>query len=176
MLAVRLVADEPAPETPASSTSCSAPVRPRAPQLEADVRTVLGTLPPPALLEEVLPADAEQPDARVEPLAGWLRMWDCSPVLLVRLLEGWEPVLDEVRRLKPAGPPDPRTAPVLEPVKATTVLDAEDLAEVAAARGPAAAAALAAAEVAGADGYAMVLHRLVADDPDAWTANVPAAL
>ncbi|GGW74487.1 hypothetical protein [Streptomyces xantholiticus] len=141
----------------------------RAAQLEADVRTALGTPPPLALLEEVLPADAEQSDGRAEPLVGWLRVWDWSPVLPARLLAGWEPVLDAVRRLKPAGPPDPRTAPVLEPVKATTVLDAEDLAEVAAARGPAAATA----EDVGADGYAMVLHRLVAVAPAAWTANVP---
>ncbi|WP_328508287.1 hypothetical protein OG981_53795 [Streptomyces mirabilis] len=84
-------------------------------------------------------------------------------------------MLAAVRRLQPAGPSAPRTAPVLEPVKATTVLDAEDLAEVAAARGPAsAAAALAAAEDVGADGYAMVLHRLIAADPAAWTADVPA--
>ncbi|MFF3639065.1 hypothetical protein [Streptomyces sp. NPDC002250] len=62
-------------------------------------------------------------------------------------------------------------------MKATTVLDAEDLAEVAAARGPAAAAAaLAAAEDVGVDGYAMVLRRLGAADPVAWTADMPAVL
>ncbi|MEU3256009.1 hypothetical protein [Streptomyces sp. NPDC006997] len=128
-------------------------------------------------MAEVLPADAEQIDGRAEPLASWMRVWYWSPVLPARLLAGWEPVLAAVRRLQPVGPSDPRTAPVLEPVKETTVLDAEDLAEVAAARGPAAAAAvLAAAEDVGADGYAMVLHRLVAADPAAWTADVPAIL
>ncbi|MGQ4364257.1 hypothetical protein [Streptomyces sp. SAS_272] len=149
----------------------------RAAQLETDVRTALGTPPLAGLVAEVLPDDAEQVDGRAEPLASWLRVWDWSPVLPARLLAGWEPALAAVRRLQPAGPSDPRTAPVLKPVKATTVLDAEDLAEVAAARGPAsAAAALAAAEDVGADGYAMVLHRLVAADPAAWTADVPAVL
>ncbi|MGY5124336.1 hypothetical protein [Streptomyces nigrescens] len=170
VLAVRQVADEPAPETARLVDLVLGACPPeRAAQLEADVRTALGTPPPPTLLKKVLPADAEQADARAEPLAGWLRVWDWSPVLPARLLVGWDPVLDAVGRLKPAGPPDPRTAPVLEPIKATTVLDAEDLAEVA-------AAALAAAEDAGADGYAMVLHHLVAADPAAWTADVPAVL
>lgn len=36
----------------------------RAAQLEADVRTALGTPPPPALVEEVLPASADQADGR----------------------------------------------------------------------------------------------------------------
>ncbi len=146
-------------------------------QLEADVRTALGTPPPAALIEEVLPAGTESADGLAEPLASWLRMWDWSPVLPGRLLAGWEPVLDALRRLKPAGPSDPRTVPVLEPVKATTALHADALAQTAAEDGPtAAAAALAAAPDAGDDGYAMVLHRLVAADPAAWTADVPAVL
>ncbi|MFR9793768.1 hypothetical protein ACL07V_34770 [Streptomyces sp. MB22_4] len=179
VLAVHLVADEPTPETARLIDLVLGACPPEhAAQLETEVRTALGTPPPPVLLEEVLHADAEQADGKAEPLACWLRVWDWSPVLPARLLAGWEPVLDAVRRLKPAGPPDPRTASVLELelVKATT-LDAEDLAEVAAARGPAAAAAaLAAAEDVGADGYALVLHRLVAADPAAWTADVPAVM
>ncbi len=104
-------------------------------------------------------------------------MWDWSPVLTSTVLEGWEPLLDALRRLEPAGPPDPRSETVLEPVTATTALQAEDLAELAAARGPVAAAtALAAAPDAGDDGYAMVLHRLVAAAPAAWTSDVPAVL
>ncbi|GHA75442.1 hypothetical protein GCM10010345_92140 [Streptomyces canarius] len=182
VLVVRLVADEPAPETARLVDLVLGTCLPeRAAQLEADVRTALGTPPPPALLEKMLPADAEQPDWEAKPLADWMRVGDWSPVLPARLLADWEPMLNAIRRLKPAGPSDPRTAPVLEPVRETTALDAEDLAEVAAARGPAvAAAALAAAEDAGADGYAMVLHRLVAADPAAdpaaWTADVPAVL
>ncbi len=178
LLAARLVADEPAPETARLVDLVLGTCPPeRAAQLEADVRTALGTPPPAALVAEVLPDDAEQADGRAEPLASWLRVWDWSPVLPARLLAGWEPVFDAVRRLEPAGPSGPRTVPIREPVKATTVLDAEDLAEVAAARGPAAAAtALAAAKDVGADGYAVVLHRLVAADPAAWTADVPAVL
>ncbi|MFE6157249.1 hypothetical protein, partial [Streptomyces sp. NPDC057889] len=173
-----LLAGEPAPE-PARLVELvlgSCPPE-RAAQLEANVRTALGTAPPAAQVAEVLPDGAEQASGLAEPLASWLRVWDWSPVLPARLLAGWEPVLDAVRRLQPAGPSDPRTAPVLEPHRATTDLDAEDLAEVAAGHGPAAAAAaLAAASDAGADGYAMVLHRLVAADPAAWTADVPAVL
>ncbi|MEU2619699.1 hypothetical protein ABZ642_16470 [Streptomyces sp. NPDC007157] len=173
-----LVAAEPAPE-PARLVALvfDACPRERVAQLEADVRAALGTPPSAALLAEVLPAGAERVDWTVEPLVSWLRVWDWSPVLPAQLLAGWEPLLDAVNRLRPDGPPDPRTAPVLEPVRTTTVLDAEDLAEVAAEQGPAAAAAaLAAVEDAGDGGYAMVLHRLVAADPAVWTADVPAIL
>ncbi|MFF4205768.1 hypothetical protein ACFYZ8_34535 [Streptomyces sp. NPDC001668] len=146
-------------------------------QLQADVRAALGTPPPAALIEEVLPARADQADGLAEPLATWLRVRDWSPVLPSTVLEGWAPLLAALHRLEPAGPSNPRTAPVLEPVKATTMLDAEDLTELAAGQGPVAAAtALAAAPDAGDDGYAMVLHRLVAADPAAWTSDVPAVL
>ncbi|MGW6958793.1 hypothetical protein [Streptomyces chartreusis] len=177
-LTVRLVAEDPAPESARLVDLVLSTCPPeRAAQLETDVRTALGTPPSAALLAESLPDGAEQVDGTAEPLASWLRVWDWSPVLPARLLTGWEPVLAAVRRLRPAGPSDPRTAPMLQPVKATTALDAETLGEVAAAHGPtAAAAALAAAEDAGADSYAMVLHDLVAADPAAWTADVPAVL
>ncbi|WP_192583628.1 hypothetical protein [Streptomyces albicerus] len=177
-LTPRLVADEPAPESARLVDLVLSTCPPeRAAQLENDVRTALGTPPPAALLAEVLPDDAEQADGTVEPLASWLRVWDWLPVLPARLLTGWEPVLAAVRRLQPAGPSDPRTARGSEPYKATTDLTAEDLIQEAAAHGPTAAAAkLAAAPDAGADGYAMVLHHLVAADPAAWTADVPTTL
>ncbi|MFF7094521.1 hypothetical protein ACFY9A_19315 [Streptomyces rubradiris] len=57
---------------------------------------------------------------------------------------------DRLRRLTPADPPDPRSAPVVEPVTASTAVNLEDLAGLAEACGPAAAAAvLAEAEDAG---------------------------
>ncbi|MFF9785607.1 hypothetical protein [Streptomyces nigrescens] len=63
------------------------------------------------------------------------------------------------------------------PLRRTVALDKEDLVELAAEAGPrAAAAALAAAQDAGADGYTIVLHRLVDADPAAWTRDVPAVL
>ncbi|MGW5617172.1 hypothetical protein [Streptomyces sp. NPDC003877] len=111
-----------------------------------------------------------------EPLASWLRVWAWSSLLPERVLAGWEPVLARVRRLKPAGPADPRTVPASVPVTAT-ILTAEDLAELPESRGPTAgAAALASAPDASDGGYAMVLHRLVAADPAAWTSEVPAVL
>lgn len=146
-------------------------------QLETDVRTALGTPPPATLVEEVLPTDTDQVDGRAEPLASWLRVWDWSPVLTSTVLQGWEPLLQALRRLEPAGPSDPRAQAVLEPSKTTTALQAENLVELAAGQGPVATAArIAAAPDAGVDGYAMVLHRLVATDPAAWTTDVPAVL
>ncbi|MFC8949521.1 hypothetical protein [Streptomyces rochei] len=149
----------------------------RAGELETRVRTALGAPPSAAELEKVLPAGADRVDGTKEPLASWLRVWDWSPLLPARVLAGWEPLLERVRRLKPAGPADPRTVPAPVPFTVTTALTAEDLAEPAQARGPAAAAAeLAAAPDAGDGGYAMVLHHLVAAAPAAWTADVPAVL
>ncbi|MBQ0891115.1 hypothetical protein KBZ94_40445 [Streptomyces sp. RM72] len=149
----------------------------RAGELETRVGTALGAPPAAAELEKVLPAGADRVDGTREPLASWLRVWDWSPLLPARVLAGWEPVLERLRRLKPAGPADPRTVPAPVPFTATTALTAEDLAEPAQARGPAAAAAeLAAAPDAGDGGYAMVLHHLVAAAPAAWTADVPAIL
>ncbi|MEW2259701.1 hypothetical protein [Streptomyces sp. NPDC047869] len=146
-------------------------------QLETDVRTALGTPPPATLVEEVLPTDADQVDGRAEPLAGWLRVWDWSPVLTSTVLQGWEVFLQALRCLEPAGPSDPRAQAVLEPSKTTTALQAEDLVELAAGQGPVATAArITAAPDAGVDGYAIVLHRLVATDPAAWTTDVPAVL
>nr|AHE39225.1 hypothetical protein pFRL3_448 [Streptomyces sp. FR1] len=177
-LVPQALAAEPAPEPARLVDLVLAACPPEhAAQMEADVRTALGTPPPAAFVEEVLPAGDGQVNGRAEPLATWLRVWDWSPVLTSPFLQGWEPLLQALRRLKPAGPSDPRTVPVLEPVKATTALHADALALAAAEDGPTAAAvALAAAPDAGDDGYAMVLHRLVAADPAAWTTDVPAVL
>lgn len=177
-LTERLVAVRPAPE-PARLVDLVFSTCPpgRAGELERRVRTALGAPAAPAELEQVLPAGVDQVDGIKEPLASWLRVWDWSPLLPASVLAGWEPVLERVHRLKPAGPADPRTVPAPVPVTATTALTAEDLTELAQVRGPAAAAAaLAAAPDAGDGGYAMVLHHLVADAPAAWTADVPAIL
>ncbi|MFI7089635.1 hypothetical protein ACIBUR_39375 [Streptomyces anulatus] len=148
-----------------------------APQLEADIRNALGPPPPAARVEEVLPAGAARPDGRTEPLASWLRAWDWSPVLTPGLLRGWEPLLEALLRFEPAGPADPRDRTLPEPVRTTVSLPAGELAELAAARGPVAAAArIAGAPDTGADGYATVLHRLVAADPATWTRDVSAVL
>lgn len=119
----------------------------RAGEVATRVRTALGAPPPAAELENVLPAGAcagqveRWSGARLaaapgsEPLASWLRVWDWSPLLPARVLAGWEPLLERLRRLKLAGPADPRTLPASVPVTATTALTAEDLAELAEARG-----------------------------------------
>lgn len=149
----------------------------RAAGLQQRARAALGPAPSAAEVDQVLPAGADQADGLAEPLASWLRVWDWSPVLPAPLLDGFAPLLAAVRRLKPAGPADPRSVPDLLPVKHTVTLDEEDLAELAAAAGPLAAAAeLAAATDAGDDGYAIVLHHLVDADPAAWTADVPGVL
>jgi hypothetical protein len=100
-------------------------------------------------------------------------VWDWSPVLTAVVVAGWEPVLEAVGRLRPEGPVDPRVGAVLEPVTAATAVGEEELAGL----GPVEAAVrIAGAPDAGGVGYVMVLHRLVAADPAAWTADVPAVL
>ncbi|MFE9620412.1 hypothetical protein [Streptomyces sp. NPDC006384] len=176
-LTPRMVAAEAAPEPAHLVTLAFGACPPeRAGELETRVRTALGAPPAAAELEKVLPAGADRADGTREPLASWLRVWDWSPLLPAGVLAGWEPVLERLRRLKPAGPADPRTVPAPVPVTASTALTAEDLAELTQARGAAAAAALAEAEDAGDGGYAMVLHHLLAADPAAWTTDVPAVL
>ncbi|MEV7889902.1 hypothetical protein ACWD3I_24930 [Streptomyces sp. NPDC002817] len=178
VLVVRLVAGEPGPEAARLVELVLGSCPPeRAGQLEADVRTALGPVPTAARVAEVLPDGAGQADGTAEPLASWLRVWDWSPVLSSPVLEGWEPLLEALRRLEPDGPSDPRTQAVFEPSRTATSLDGGDLAELAAGQGPVAVAArIAGAGDAGDDGYAMVLHQLVAADPAAWTADVPAVL
>ncbi|MFI1838283.1 hypothetical protein [Streptomyces olivaceoviridis] len=112
----------------------------------------------------------------MEPLVSWLRVWAWSPVLPAPLLAGFAPLLAALRRARPDGPPDPRSAARLRSRHRTTI-ELEDLLErVAAAGALAAAAALAGAPDAGASGYVTVLQRVVAADPAAWTADVPAVL
>ncbi|MFE7485166.1 hypothetical protein [Streptomyces sp. NPDC057552] len=172
---VRLLAGRPAPEGARLAdlvlNGCPAE---RAEGLQQRARQALGPAPAAAEVEQVLPAGAERVDGTAEPLASWLRVWDWSPVLPEELLDGFGPLLAALRWLRPAGPPDPRTAEHPVPLKRTVALPEEELA---AAAGPLeAAAALAAAEDAGADGYAIVLHRLVEAGPAAWSTDVPAVL
>ncbi|MFE2424414.1 hypothetical protein [Streptomyces hokutonensis] len=173
-LVPRLVAGEPAPETARLVELVLRTCPPEsAARLEEDVRTALGTPPSAALVAEVVPDGAERVDGLAEPLASWLRVWDWSPVLTPVVVAGWEPVLDAVARLRPEGPADPRVGAVLDPVKADVSLGEEELAGL----GPVEAAVrIAGAPDAGGVGYAMVLHRLVAADPAAWTGDVPAVL
>ncbi|MFE1367229.1 hypothetical protein ACFW84_23740 [Streptomyces anulatus] len=82
---------------------------------------------------------------------------------------------------QPQGPADPRTAVALVPGRATTVVNGQDLVELAAAQGPPAAARILTTAADGADdadsvAYAELLNWLVAAAPAAWTANVPAVL
>ncbi|MCX4783882.1 hypothetical protein [Streptomyces sp. NBC_01264] len=150
----------------------------RAADLNLRARAALGPAPAADEIDQALPAapDAAQASGRTEPLASWLRIWAWSPVLPAPLLTGFASLLAALRRQGPAGPPDPRIA-ARPPSRHDTVVALEDLLELAAAAGPlAAAAALAGAPDAGADGYARVLQRLVGAAPAAWTADVPQVL
>ncbi|MFI1189643.1 hypothetical protein [Streptomyces californicus] len=119
------------------------------------------------------PAAAE---AEHERAAGTERAGAWSPILPAPLLAGLGPLPAALHRAGPDGPPDPRRA-VRPRTRHHTALELEDLRELAAAGGPlAAAAVLAGAPDAGATGYAIVLQRLVAADPAAWTADAPALL
>ncbi|WP_282108082.1 hypothetical protein [Streptomyces sp. RK31] len=134
----------------------------RAADLHRRARQALSA-PASAEGEQVLPAGAERAGA-----------W--SPILPAPLLAGFGPLPAALHRARPDGWPDPRSA-ARPRSRHHTALELEDLRERAAAAGPlAAAAALAGAPDAGAAGYAIVLQRLVAADPVAWTADVPAVL
>ncbi|OXZ04314.1 hypothetical protein [Streptomyces sp. 2R] len=146
----------------------------RAEDLQRRARAALGPAPAAVELKHVLPAGTTRVGGTMEPLASWLRVWDWFPLLTTPLLEGFGPLLAAVRRLRPAGPPDSRAAEPPVPLRHTIALAEKELLERAAADGPLEAAAALAAETAGADGYAIVLHRLVEAAPAAWTADVPA--
>ncbi|WP_247701350.1 hypothetical protein [Streptomyces sp. RM72] len=160
---LRLLAGSPTPEgarlVDLVLTTCPPE---RAADLHRRARQALSA-PAAAEGEQVLPAGAERAGA-----------W--SPVLPAPLLAGFRPPPAALPRARPDGPPDPRCA-ARPRSRHHTALELEDLRERAAAAGPlAAAAALAGAPDAGAAGYAIVLQRLVAADPAAWTADVPAVL
>ncbi|WP_240679442.1 hypothetical protein [Streptomyces sp. B29(2018)] len=163
---VRLLAGSPTPEgarlVDLVLTTCPPE---RAAGLHRRARAALGSAPAPAAAEgeQVLPVGAERAGA-----------W--SPILPAPLLAGFGPLPAVPHRARPGGPPDPRCAAGPRS-RHHTALEPEDLRDLAAAGGPlAAAAALAGAPDAGAVGYAIVLQRLVAADPAAWTADVPAVL
>ncbi|MFE1190200.1 hypothetical protein [[Kitasatospora] papulosa] len=161
---LRLLAGHPTPEgarlVDLVLTTCPPE---RAAGLHRRARAALGSAPAVADGEHVLPAGAERAGA-----------W--SPILPAPLLAGFGPLPAALRRALPDGPPDPRSA--ARPLsRHHTAIELEDLRDLAAAAGPlAAAAVLAGAPDAGAAGYAIVLQRLVAADPVAWTAGVHAVL
>ncbi|MET8771671.1 hypothetical protein [Streptomyces sp. NPDC004658] len=160
---VRLLAGSPTPEgarlVDLVLTTCPPE---RAADLHRRARQALSA-PAAAEGEQVLPVGAERAGA-----------W--SPILPAPLLAGFGPPPAALHRARPGGPPDPRCA-ARPRSRHHTALELEDLRERAAAAGPlTAAAALAGAPDAGATGYATMLQRLVAADPAAWTADVPAVL
>ncbi|MGW3932323.1 hypothetical protein ACWECC_30110 [Streptomyces microflavus] len=181
-LVPRVLADRPAPETARLAEALWNAAGPEErDELDRAARTALGAAPTGQHMNQVLPASTSAMKGAREPLTSWLRAWAWSPVLPAHLLADWEPLLTAVRRLMPAGPPDPRTVPSAVPVRTGTAPPWEDLAALAAERSPAEAAAALATTAAsgtepGADAYAMVLHRIVDADPARWTADVPEVL
>ncbi|WP_326585450.1 hypothetical protein OG889_45145 [Streptomyces sp. NBC_00481] len=137
-----------------------------APHLTAQMTDAFGAPPGPEKLAGYDPASADRPPR------AWLRVWDWSPVLPEAVLTLWQPVLTLLRRAKPSGPADPRTAgPFVQITDAPRpVVDETQAAAIAAEHGPAAAAAaLATAPDAGDPRYLMVLRTLIEDDRAAWT-------
>ncbi|MFE3632333.1 hypothetical protein [Streptomyces goshikiensis] len=177
-VAVRLLARRPSAEGARLAALVLRDCPPeRAAGLQQRARTALGPAPDAQEADRLLPVGADEVDGRVEPFASWLRVWDWSPVLPAPLLTAFTALLAALRRIQPAGPPDPRVTARPEPVRQSVVLQTEDLLQLAVTAGPLAAAAdLAAAQDAGADGYAIELHRLVQAAPAAWTADVPQLL
>lgn len=171
---VRLLAGRPTPEGARLAALVLDTCPPeRAADLDLRARAALGPAPSAHEIDQALPAASA---GRTEPLDSWLRVWHWSPVLPAPLLTGFASLLAALYRLKAAGPPDPRAA-ARPRSRHHTAVALEDLLELAAAAGPlAAAATLAAAEDAGADGYARVLQRLVGAAPAAWTTDVPQVL
>jgi hypothetical protein len=183
---VRLLAGRPTPEGARLAALVLDTCPPgRAAGLHQRIREALGPAPSAATVDQQLAAPPEQFDQdeqpgrageAMEPPASWLRVWAWSPVLPAPLLAGFGPLLAVLRRARPDGPPDPRSA-ARPRSRHHTAIALEDLRERAAAAGPlAAATALAGAPDAGAAGYATVLQRLVGTDPGAWTADVPGVL
>ncbi|MFE4336573.1 hypothetical protein ACFRQM_46725 [Streptomyces sp. NPDC056831] len=177
-LVPRLLAGHPDPEPARLVETVWRSCTPRATaELEAEAEAALGRPPTTGDIDAVLPEDAGHVDGTLEPLASWLRVWDWAPVLPARLLTAFAPLLAALRRLEPDGPAAPRAGARPVPVKAPTDVDGTDLLELAAEQGPLAAArVLAAANDADADAHADLTSRLVAADPAAWTADVPAVL
>ncbi|MER6679858.1 hypothetical protein [Streptomyces olivaceoviridis] len=169
---MRLLAARPTPEGARLAVLVLEAARPSGSPACTSGSAALGPAPAVEEIAQVLPtAGTDETGGRDEPFASWLRVWAWSPVPPAPLLAGFAPLLAALRRLQPAGPPDPRTAarPYSRPHIAVAV---EDLLELAAATGPLAAAA----PDAGAAGYALVQQRLVAAAPAAWTADVPQIL
>ncbi|MGW7244507.1 hypothetical protein [Streptomyces sp. NPDC054804] len=134
--------------------------------LHAQLADACGPAPGPKELADYAPSSADLPPR------AWMRVWDWSPVLPAPALTAWEPVLSLLRRAKPSGPADPRTAEQLVQIMSSLppAVDETQAAAIAAEHGPAAAAdALAAAPDAGDWRYLKVLRALIKNDPVAWT-------
>lgn len=174
-LVPRLLADRPNPEPAHLVERVWRSCTPRATaELQVAARAALGRPPTSQDLESTGRWPTENMDASDD---SWLRVWEWSPALPAPLLADFHPLLAALIRLAPQGPPDPRAAVRPEPPTPPTALDGTSLIELAAARGPVAAArALAAAQDAGADRHAHLLDRLINADLAAWTADIPAVL
>ncbi|MYX99857.1 hypothetical protein GT045_34925 [Streptomyces sp. SID486] len=134
--------------------------------LHAQLADACGPVPGPKELADYDPSSSGPPPR------AWVRVWDWSPVLPAPVLTAWEPVLSLLRRAKPSGPADPRTAEPFVQIMSSLppAVDETQAAAIAAEHGPAAAAdALAAAPDAGDWRYLKVLRALIQNDPVAWT-------
>ncbi|MFE0773334.1 hypothetical protein [Streptomyces sp. NPDC058861] len=174
-LVPRLLAGRPAPEPARLVERVWRSCTPRATaELKAAASAALASPPKTQDLKSTGREPARSADSDG---ASWRRVREWTPFLPASLLADFQPLPTAPHRLTPHDPTGPRTAVRPQPAAPATVLETTGLIELAAARGPAAAArALAAAQDAGADRHARILGRLVSADRAAWTTDIPAVL
>ncbi|MEU3822980.1 hypothetical protein AB0E74_25640 [Streptomyces sp. NPDC030392] len=174
-LVPRLLAGRPDPEPARLVERVWRSCTPRATaELKTAARAALARPPKTQDLESTGREPAESPDGDG---ACGRRAREWSPLLPASLLADVQPLPAAPHRLTSRDSSGPRTAVRPQQAAPATVLEATGLIELAAARGPVAAArALAAAQDAGVDRHARLLDRLVSADRAAWTADIPAVL
>ncbi|MEY9839497.1 hypothetical protein [Streptacidiphilus sp. EB103A] len=140
------------------------------PALHSVLSQTLGPVPD----ADALKLGTQQLSAAGRPPEAWLVVWDGSPWLPAEVLQPWQDVLDALRAVKPAGPPDPRVGLEFTPYRihdVATRVSLSDLLLASSSEGAVTAAgAIARAEDRGLP-YAVALRRLLGIDWSAWATD-----